>query len=148
MVEYTVVNVLTFVIGIGFLLNGYALVKRGQEDLPLFVLSSLIGLGLLTVAVIPNLFYLVATLIGLKLKARAILVVSNLTLFVLITYILNRAGRMHKKLSRLNEEMSLLKNVVEERNEEIERLENILTETNEEISPLKNTVEESTNEYE
>jgi hypothetical protein len=114
MVEYTVVNVLTFIIGIGFLFNGYVLVKRGQEDLPMFILSAIIGIGLFIVAIIPTIFQFIATLIGLKLKARAILVISNLTLFVIVTYLLNRIGRLHKKLSRVNEEMSLLKNTVEE----------------------------------
>lgn len=116
--DYSVVNLVAFLVGVGFLLNGYVLVKRGREDIALFVMSLLVGAGLMTVAVFPNVFQLVATVLGLELKARAILVVSNLTLFVVVTYLLNRMGKLYDQLSRLNEEVSLLKNDLEERTDE------------------------------
>ena len=117
MVEYTAVNAVTFLVGIGLLLNGYALVKRGQEDLALFVLSTAVGVGVIVVAAVPNVFEFVAALLGLELKARAILVIANLTLFVIVIYLFNRIGSLYERVSRLNEELSLLKNAVEERDE-------------------------------
>jgi hypothetical protein len=115
MFEYTAVNLVTLAVGIGLLANGYALVRRGREDLTLFVLSAVVGAGLIVVALVPNVFQAIATLLGLELKARAILVLSNLTLFVIVIYLFNRLGGLHEKVSRLNEELSLLKNAVEER---------------------------------
>lgn len=114
MVEYSAVNVATFLVGLGLLLNGYFIVRRGREDVALFVVSAIVGAGLIVVALVPDVFQVVATLLGLELKARAILVVSNLTLFVVAIYLFNRIGRLYERVSRLNEELSLLKNVVEE----------------------------------
>ena len=114
MVEYSAVNGLTFVVGLGLLLNGYLLVRRGREDVALFVVSAIVGTGMLCVALVPDAFQLVASLLGLEWKARAILVVSNLTLFVVAIYLFNRIGRLYERVSRLNEELSLLKNAVEE----------------------------------
>lgn len=114
MVEYTAVNLATFLVGLGLLLNGYVIVRRGREDVALFVVSAVVGLGLIVVALAPDVFQVVATLLGLELKARAILVVSNLTLFVVAIYLFNRVGRLYERVSRLNEELSLLRNVVEE----------------------------------
>lgn len=117
-VGYDIVNVITFCLGIIFLFTSYNVIANGKEDLPLFLLSGIIGLGLLTVAVFPDMFQGVATVIGLEYKGRAILVVSNLTLFVVVTYLFNLIGRQQKKLSRLNEELSLLKSGIEEDSDE------------------------------
>jgi hypothetical protein len=117
MVTYTIVNAVTFLLGVLFLLSGYRLVKRGREDIALFVMSSAIGIGLIIVAVYPNIFTFIAAILGLELKARAILVISNLTLFVIITYLFNRIGHLYDKISVLNEEMSLLRTTVNEQRE-------------------------------
>lgn len=113
-VEYTPINVITFVIGIVFLYNGYRIVRSGREDLVLFAMSGIIGLGLLVVALFPDLFDVVAAVLGIEFKTNAILIVSNLTLFVLVTYLFNRIGRLYDNVSRLNEELSLLRTAVEE----------------------------------
>lgn len=118
MVEYTVVNLVAFLVGVVFLANGYSMVRRGREAVALFVTSVAVGSGLIFVALFPNVFQVVATVLGLELKARAILVISNLTLFVLVTYLLNRIGRLYDRVSRLNEQVSLLRNEVEERSDE------------------------------
>ena len=62
----------------------------------------------------PNAFQTVANVLGLELQARAILVVSNLVLFIVVTYLFNRIGKLYDQQSRLNEELSLLKNDLEE----------------------------------
>ena len=106
-VDYSLINIITFVIGIVFLYNGYRIVRSGREDLVVFAMSSIVGTGLLVVAVFPDLFTLVASVLGIEFKTNAILIVSNLTLFVLVTYLFNRIGRLHDSVSRLNEEFSL-----------------------------------------
>lgn len=117
MAEYTVVNLVALLVGLVFLANGYYLVRKGREAVALFVMSLAVGGGLIFVALFPNVFDVVATVLGLELKARAILVLSNLTLFVLVTYLLNRIGNLYDRVSRLNEEVTLLKSEVEERDE-------------------------------
>jgi hypothetical protein len=114
MADYTLVNLATFLVGLGLLFNGYYIVRRGREDIALFVLSAIVGLGLVFVALLPNAFQTVANVLGLELQARAILVVSNLVLFVVVTYLFNRIGKLYDQQSRLNEELSLLKNDLEE----------------------------------
>jgi len=114
MIEYTAVNVATFLVGLGLLLNGYLVVKRGREDVALLVVSAVVGAGLIVVALFPDVFEVVAALLGLELKARAILVVSNLTLFLVAIYLFNRVGRLYERVSKLNEELSLLKAAVDE----------------------------------
>ena len=114
MVEYTAVNLATFLVGVGLLLNGYHIVRRGREDVALLVVSAVVGTGLIVVALFPDVFQVVSALLGLELKARAILVVSNLTLFVVAIYLFNRIGRLYERVSKLNEELSLLRNAVDE----------------------------------
>jgi hypothetical protein len=111
---FTLVNAIVLAVGIAFLVNGYILVKQGREAIALFVVSLAVGSGLIFVAVFPNIFEIIASLLGLELKARAILVVSNLTLFVVVTYLFNRIGTLYDRLSRLNEEVSLLRSELQE----------------------------------
>ncbi len=118
MFGYSVINLITFFVGLGLLFNGYSLVVQGREDLMLVLLSVTLGVGLVIVAAFPDGFRAVAPLIGLKFKARAILVVSNLTLFISVAYLLNRTGELQTKVSKLNEELSLLKNVVDEQDQD------------------------------
>lgn len=115
---YTLVNLIALVVGLAFLVNGYVMVKQGREAIALFVVSVAIGSGLIFVAVFPDVFQIIATVLGLELKARAILVISNLTLFVVATYLFNRIGKLYDRLSRLNEEVSLLRTELEEQRNE------------------------------
>ncbi|WP_199243375.1 DUF2304 domain-containing protein [Halopenitus persicus] len=106
--DYSLVNVVALVVGLLFLANGYYLVRTGREAVAVFVLSVIVGSGLVFVAAFPTAFDAVARLLGLELRARAILVVSNLTLFALVIYLLNRIGTLYDRVSRLNERLSLL----------------------------------------
>ncbi|MFB6202143.1 MAG: DUF2304 domain-containing protein [Halorhabdus sp.] len=114
---YTAINVVAALVGVLFLANGYYLVRRGREAMALFVTSLLVGTGLLFVAAFPGVFESIGSLLGLKWKARAILVVSNLTLFVLVVYLLNRIGTLYDRVSRLNERVSLLDAKLRDRDE-------------------------------
>lgn len=117
--SYSIINIATFLLGIAFLYSGYRLVATGREDVPVFLLSSVIGLGLMIVAVFPDLFWVVANVTGIELRSRAMLIVANLTLFTIVIYLLNRIGQLSKQVSRLNEELSLLKtDVVEDRDDD------------------------------
>lgn len=117
-VNYTVVNLITFGIGLAFLINGYRLLSQGREEVAVFLMSGLVGFGLILVALIPDIFQQIAILLGLELKARAILVTSNLVLFILATYLLNRLSQLMAHISRLNEELTLLKAEREHRDRE------------------------------
>lgn len=105
--DYSLINIITFALGIVFLYNGYRIVRSGREDLIVFAMSGIVGIGLLVVAVFPDLFTLIASILGIEFKTNAILIISNLTLFVIVTYLFNRVGRLHDSVSRLNEELSL-----------------------------------------
>lgn len=118
MVEYTLINVISFVFGCIFLYAGFRMVKRGREDVVLFFMMAGVGAGFIVVALYPNFFELVAALIGLEWKGRAILVVSSLVQFVLIMYLLHRTNQLYTKVSTLNEELSLLGTTVDEREAE------------------------------
>lgn len=117
MLEYTIVNLVAFLIGLVFLVNGYRMVRRGREDMALFLTSLFVGAGLIFVALFPDFFQFVATILGLELKARAILVMANLTLFVVMVYLLNRIAKLYEQVSRLNEELTLLKGEIEDRDD-------------------------------
>lgn len=115
MVEYSLINVLTLLLGAGLLANGYRLVRGGREDVSVFLVSAVIGIGLMIVAIVPGgVFASTADVLGVRLEAVAVLVVSNLVLFVIITFLFDRIGRLKSKISRLNEELSLLRQQVEE----------------------------------
>lgn len=111
------VNIVTFVVGFGLLFNSYSLLVQGREDIALVLLSFVVGIGLIVVAVFPGGFGIIAPIIGLEIKTRAMLIISNLTLFVVVVYLLNRTGGLQNEVSKLNEEMSLLKHDIDERDE-------------------------------
>ena len=111
---YSAVHLASMLVGLALLANGYLLVKRGREAVALFVVSLAVGTGLIFVAVFPDSFQVVADQLGLELKARAILGLSNLTLFAVVTYLFNRIGKLYDRLSRLNEEVSLLRSELED----------------------------------
>lgn len=115
---FTLVNGIVVVVGIVFLFNGYVIFNRGREDIAIFVMSLVVGGGLIFVALFPNVFDVVATVLGLEWKARAMLVLSNLTLFVIVTYLFNRIGKLYERLSKVNEELSLMKQELEEQSDE------------------------------
>lgn len=117
MVEYTVFNLVAFVIGVAFLTNGYRMVRLGREDMTVFFTSLIVGSGLIFVALFPNVFDLIAKTLGLESQARAILVIGILTLFVLVSYLLNRIAKLYEQVSRLNEELTLLKGDIEDGDE-------------------------------
>lgn len=111
--HFTLVNLVALLVGLGFLYNGYRIATRGREAIPLFLMSVVLGLGLVFVAVFQDTFEFVATVLGLEQKGRAILIVSNLTLFVVVTMLFSRISTLYSRLSRVNEELSLLRNQVE-----------------------------------
>jgi hypothetical protein len=110
---YTIANILTFVVGIAFMYTSYRIIRDGREDTTVFLISAIIGAGLVFVSLFPDFFVFLAPLLGLELKARAILVVSNLTLFGLVTYLFTQIERLSRNVSRLNEELALLRASVE-----------------------------------
>lgn len=114
---YTIVNLVAALVGVGFLANGYRMVRRGREDMALFLASMIVGAGVIFVALFPNFFDLVASILGLEWKARAILVVANLTLFVLVIYLLHRIASLYEQVSRLNEVVTLLRAELEDRDD-------------------------------
>jgi hypothetical protein len=116
--DYTLINLITFGVGTIFLYNGYRIVRSGREDLIVFLMSGIIGMGLLSVAIFPNLFDIIAAVLGIEKITNAILIVSNLTLFILVTYLFNRIGSLHYSVSRLNEELTLLRADLEESDED------------------------------
>jgi hypothetical protein len=107
--EYTLVNLVTFVLGLSFLFNDYRLVAEGREDIAVLLMSGAVGFGLIVVAIVPDIFNRVATVLGLELKARAILITANLALFVIATYLFNRISTLYTQVSQLNEELTLLR---------------------------------------
>jgi hypothetical protein len=111
---YTLINLITFGVGTIFLYNGYRIVRSGREDLIVFVMSGIIGMGLLFVAIFPNVFEIIASVLGIEKITNAILIVSNMTLFLLVIYLFNRIGSLHYSVSRLNEELTLLRAGIEE----------------------------------
>lgn len=111
--HFTLVNLIALLLGLGFLYNGYRIAARGREAIPLFLMSLMLGVGLIFVAVFQDTFEFVATVLGLEQKGRAILIVSNLTLFVVVTMLFSRISTLYSRLSRVNEELSLLRQQVE-----------------------------------
>lgn len=120
--DYSLVNLLTVLLGIAFLANGYYIVRSGREDLTVFLVSSAIGIGLILVAVTPtSVFGVIAKLLGIRLEAVAVLIVSNFVLFVVTTYLFSRIGRLKTNISKLNEEVSLLRQRVDDAIDDEER---------------------------
>lgn len=111
--HFTLVNLVALLLGLAFLYNGYRIATQGREAIPLFLMSLVLGLGLVFVAVFQDTFEFVATILGLEQKGRAILIVSNLTLFVVVTMLFSRISTLYSRLSRVNEELSLLRQQVE-----------------------------------
>lgn len=110
MFEYfTFVNAVTLLVGLWFLRHGYRQGQHSRESVPVFLTSLVLGLGLIFVAVFQDSFVVVASVLGIEQKGRAILIVSNLTLFVVVTLLFSRLTILYNRLSMMNEDLALLR---------------------------------------
>lgn len=111
---YSLVNLIATLLGVAFIYNGYRLVRHGREDIFWFLISGTVGVGILVVAFYSNIFIIVADIIGLRLKGRAILVVANITLFALVAVLFSVVKNLYDRVSQMHEELVLLRHELNE----------------------------------
>ena len=97
------------IIGLYFLQKSFKLVKDKKESLFEFFLWSFLGVAIILTSIFPNRIVNVLGIFGAEKNLNALFVLAILTLFFLIFYTFKLNRNMMKMISRLNEEISILK---------------------------------------
>ncbi len=103
------VNVVGLAVGLYFLVQSYRLVRRREEDVFSFLIWLIVGTALVVVSLFPGVADYVMTLLGMEMRAYTIFTLGILLAYVLMFQLFRLIWRLNRSLSKLNEELSLLK---------------------------------------
>lgn len=104
-----IINIIGILFGIYFLFKSYLLVKKKKEDVKQFLLWALIGIIMLILAVYPKLADIALKLLNMEERINAIFAIGILLSILLIFNLNNQIEKMDSQMSKLNEEIALLK---------------------------------------
>lgn len=103
------VNVVGLAVGLYFLVQSYRLVRRREEDVFSFLIWLIVGTALVVVSLLPSVADYVMTLLGMEMRAYTIFTLGILLAYVLMFQLFRLIWRLNRSISKLNEELSLLK---------------------------------------
>lgn len=104
-----VVSVLGMVVGILFLIRSWLLIRAKREDLVSLLVWVVIGLGLVVASAVPSVFDYVIGILGMETRAYAMFLVAFLIAYVLLFRLYRAQREMSEEISRLNEELALVR---------------------------------------
>jgi len=104
-----IINIVAFILGIYLLYESYYMVKRKEEDVISFLIWTLLGLTLVILSVFPDLSYKISDLLKMSTRANTVFSFAILILYLLIFNVFKKNRKMHKEISKLNEEIAILR---------------------------------------
>lgn len=104
-----IINVIAFILGIYLLYESYYMIKRKEEDVIIFLLWILLGVGLIILSVFPELSYKISDILKMSTRANTVFSFAILILYLLVFNFYKRNRKMHKEISKLNEEIAVLR---------------------------------------
>ena len=103
------INILGILVGIYLLLRSYLLIKRKEEDLLNLFIWVFIGTGLIITGLFPSVFDYIMSLLGMETRAYTMFVIAILLAYLLLFRIFQAIRRLDSAISKLNEEVSILR---------------------------------------
>ena len=106
---FGVINIVAFILGLYLLYESYYMVKRKEEDVISFLIWTFLGLILVILSVFPDLGYKISDLLKMSTRANTVFSFAILILYLLIFNVFKKNRKMHKEISKLNEEIAILR---------------------------------------
>jgi len=103
------INILGILFGFYFLFKSYLLVKKKEEDVKQFLLWGLIGIILVILGIYPNLADIPLRILNMGERINVIFTMGILLSILLIFNLNNQIKKMDAQISKLNEEIAILK---------------------------------------
>ena len=103
------IQIVGILIGLFFLYQSYKLLKNKDEDVPEFLLWTAIGVVLVGVSAYPEAISSFLGVTGMVIQAYFIFTSGILLLYVLLMHLFKRNKELNKQISKLNEEMGILR---------------------------------------
>lgn len=104
-----------------FLCKTFVLIRKKRETLFEFFLWSGLGLALIIFSAFPGLTNLLSRFLGTTKTTNAIFLLAILTLLFLNFFIFKLVRNLHYDVSKLNEELSVLKSQQDKQNKKVSR---------------------------
>ncbi|HUV42524.1 MAG TPA: DUF2304 domain-containing protein [Patescibacteria group bacterium] len=121
MTTLTIGRILGILMGGYFLCKTFVLIRKKRETLFEFFLWSGLGLALIIFSAFPGLTNLLSRFLGTTKTTNAIFLLAILTLLFLNFFIFKLVRNLHYDVSKLNEELSVLKSQQDKQNKKVSR---------------------------
>jgi hypothetical protein len=103
------IQVLGILIGLFFLYQSNKLVKNKDEDVPEFLLWTIIGVVLITISAYPEAISSFLGIAGMTDQVYFLFTSGILLLYLVVMHLFKLNRELNKQISKLNEEMSILR---------------------------------------
>ena len=104
-----IINIIGILFGLYFLFKSYLLVKKKEEDVKQFLLWGLIGIILIILGIYPNLADIPLKILNMGERINVIFAMGILLSILLIFNLNNQIKKMDTQISKLNEEIAILR---------------------------------------
>ena len=109
------IQIIGVLIGFFFIYQGYILVKQKKEDITSLLLWTIVGTGIIATSLYPGMFDYFLGLLQMKERPFAILTIGILTAYILLFQFYKTLRNLDNHLSKLNEELTLLRYKLEKK---------------------------------
>ncbi|RLI78857.1 hypothetical protein DRP07_10660 [Archaeoglobales archaeon] len=109
------IQIVAFVVGIYYIIKSYKLLRDKKEDVKQFLLWTIIGLSFIAVAIDPNIVLIFSNLLGMSYRGNMIFSISIIVAYLVILHYSTKISELNSNISKLNEELAVLKYIIEEK---------------------------------
>mgnify|MGYP000103035952 CR=1 FL=1 len=107
--DIRIVQVVAFLLGVFFIYKSWLLVRNKKEDLPSFLVWVFIGGSLVILSINLDIINMFLGLINMSSRVNLLFTASVLLSLFLIFMLFKEVKNLELKISKLNEEMAILK---------------------------------------
>lgn len=109
------IQIIGLMFGVILLYQSYKLVKNKEENVPEFLLWSIVGLMIVVVSIYLDSVNIILRLLGMSDRINAIFAVGILLAYLLIMHVFSLNRELNRQISILNEELSILRYMLEKK---------------------------------
>lgn len=109
------IQIIGLMFGVILLYQSYKLVKNKEENVPEFLLWSIVGVMIVFVSIYLDFVDIILRLLGMSDRVNVIFVVGILLTYLLIMHVFSLNRELNRQISILNEELSILRYMLEKK---------------------------------
>lgn len=109
------IQVIGVLIGLYYLYKSYRMVRLKKADVREFLLWTFVGFALVIVSFYPNIVTFFFNFLGMSLRGNAIFTIGILISYFLLIHVITLNRELNYQISKLNEEIALLRYEIEKK---------------------------------